>query len=57
MADFFDVSPNYLLKGIEDGSEGGMKGVLEDEMLRILRKLSTKRQELMIQVGRTLISD
>lgn len=57
IADFFDISPNYLLRGIEDGPEEGTKCALEDEMLRVFRKMSVKKQELMIQVGRTLLLD
>ena len=57
IAEFFDVSPSYLLRGIEDGPEEGTKGALEDEMLRVFRQLNPKRQEMVIQVGRTLLSD
>ena len=57
IAEFFDVSPSYLLRGIEDGPEEGTKGASEDEMLRVFRQLNPKRQEMVIQVGRTLLSD
>ena len=57
IANYFNVSPGYLLRGIEDGPEEGTKGALEDEMIRVFRKMSPKRQELLIQVGRTLLSD
>ena len=57
IAEFFDVSPNYLLRGIEDGPEEGTKGASEDEMLRVFRQLSPKRQEMVILGGRTLLFD
>ena len=57
VASFFDVSPNYLLRGIEDGPVEGTRGAAEDEMLRVFRKLSRKRQEMMIQVAQTLLLD
>ena len=57
IANYFKVSPGYLLRGIEDGPEEGTKGALEDEMIRVFRKMTPKRQELLIQVGRTLLSD
>ena len=57
IANYFNISPDYLLRGIEDGPEEGTKGALEDEKIRVFRKMSPKRQELLIQVGRTLLSD
>lgn len=57
IADILCVSPSYLLRGIENGPEEGTKTAAEDEMLRVFRKLSTKKQECLIQVGRTLLSD
>ena len=57
IANYFNVSPSYLLRGIENGPEEGTKGALEDEMIRIFRHLTPKRQELLIQVGRTLMLD
>lgn len=57
IAEFMGVSPSYLLRGIEDGPEDGTKAASEDEMLRVFRKLSTKKQECVIQVARTLCSE
>ena len=57
IAEFMGVSPGYLLRGIEDGPEEGTKTAAEDEMLRVFRKLSTKKKECVIQVARTLLSE
>lgn len=57
IAGFLEVSPGYLLRGIEDGPEEGTKAAVEDEMLRVFRKLSPKKQECVIQVARTLLSE
>ncbi len=57
IAEFLGVSPSYLLRGIEDGPEEGMKAAAEDEMLRVFRKLSPRKQECVIQVARTLLSE
>lgn len=54
---FLEVSHGYLLRGIEDGPEEGTKAAAEDEMLRVFRKLSPKKQECVIQVARTLMSE
>lgn len=45
IADFLGVSPSYLLRGIEDGPNEGTKAAVEDEMLRVFRNLSPKKQE------------
>ena len=57
IADFLDVSPSYLLRGIEDGPNEGTKAAVEDEMLRVFRNLSPKKQECVLQVARTLLSE
>lgn len=57
IAEFMGVSPGYLLRGIEDGPEEGTRAAAEDEMLRVFRKLSPKKQECVIQVARTLGSE
>ncbi len=57
IAEFLEVSPGYLLRGIEDGPEEGTKATVEDEMLRVFRKLSPNKQECVIQVARTLLSE
>jgi transcriptional regulator with XRE-family HTH domain len=57
IARFLKVSPGYLLRGIEDGPEEGTRAAIEDEMLRVFRKLSPKKQECVIQVARTLVSE
>lgn len=57
ISNYFNVSPSYLLRGIEDGPMDGTKGATEDEMIRVFRKLNPKRQDLLIQVGRTLLCD
>lgn len=38
IANYFDVSPGYFLRGIEDGPEEGTIGAFEDEMVRVFRK-------------------
>ena len=48
IAEFLEVSPGYLLRGIEDGPEEGTKAAVEDEMLRVFRKLSPKKQGCVI---------
>ena len=35
----------------------GTKAAIEDEMLRVFRKLNLKKQECVIQVARTLMSE
>ena len=57
IAEFFDVSPNYLLRGIEDISEPGTQTPIEDELLRLFRKLCLRKQECLVQVARTLVLD
>ncbi len=57
IAGFLKVSPGYLLRGIEDRPEEGTKAAVEDELLRVFRKLSPKKQECVIQVARTLLSE
>lgn len=56
IAELLEVSPGYLLRGIKDGPEEGTKTAIEDEMLRVFRKLSLKKQECVIQVARILLS-
>ena len=48
IANYFYVSPGYLLCGTEDGPGEGTKGALEDEMILVFREMSPKRQELLI---------
>ena len=43
------------VRGIEDGLEEGTKAAIEDEMLRVFRKLSPNKKECVIQVARTLL--
>ena len=59
IAEFLDVSPVYLLRGItpHEDEEDGARAPAEDEMIRIFRQLSANRQELMIQIGRTLMRE
>ena len=57
IAEFMGFSPGYLLRGIVDGPEEGTKTAVEDEMLRVFRKLSPKKKECVIQVARTLLSE
>ena len=49
----------YLLRGItpHEDEEDGARAPAEDEMIRIFRQLSENRQELMIQIGRTLMRE
>ena len=54
IADFLSISPSYLLRGIEDGPEDGTKAAVENEMLRVFRKSSTKKQEFVIRVAQRL---
>ena len=55
IADFLDVSPNYLLRGIETESTGESKTAAEDELIRLFRQLNVERQECVIQVVRVLL--
>ena len=57
IADYFGVSPDYLIRGIENGPEDGTKAAGEDELLRIFRKLSVNRQKCVIQVARALLAE
>ncbi len=57
IAEFLNVSPNYLLRGIEDAPESGSKSPIEDEMLRVFRKLGFRKQECLVQVARALLMD
>ena len=57
IAEFLDVSPNYLLRGIEDAPESGTQNLIEDELLRVFRKLGSRKQECLVQVARTLLMD
>jgi transcriptional regulator with XRE-family HTH domain len=57
IADFFGVTPDYLLRGIEGEPESKTKVATEDEMLRIFRKLSKRKQDCVMQVARTLLSE
>ena len=57
IAEFLNVSPNYLLRGIEDAPDSGTQTPIEDEMLRVFRKLDPRKQECLIQVARTLLMD
>lgn len=57
IADFLDMSPSYLLREVEDGSSKGIKAAVECEMLRVLRNLSQKKQECLIQVVWILLSE
>lgn len=58
IAEFLDVSPVYLLRGITPREDEAVeRTAAEDEMIRIFRQLSETRQELMIQIGRTLMRE
>ena len=57
IAEFLDVSPVYLLRGITPREDEVERSAAEDEMIRIFRQLSETRQELMIQIGRTLMRE
>ena len=57
IAEFLEVSPNYLLRGVEIESDGEHKAVAEDELIRIFRQLNSERQECVIQVARVLLSE
>jgi transcriptional regulator with XRE-family HTH domain len=57
IADFFGVTPDYLLRGIEGEPESKTKVAAEDEMLRIFRKLSKRKQDCVMQVARILLSE
>ena len=58
IAEFLDVSPVYLLRGITPREDEAVeRTAAEDEMIRIFRQLSENRQELMIQIGRTLMRE
>lgn len=57
IAEFLDVSPVYLLRGITPREDEVERSAAEDEMIRIFRQLSENRQELMIQIGRTLMRE
>ena len=57
IAEFLDVSPNYLLRGVEDGTVDETKTAAEHEMLCVFRKLSRKKQDCLLQVALTLLSE
>lgn len=57
ISDFLGVTPGYLLRGIVDGPEDGTKAATEDEMLRVFRNLSSKKQDCVIQIARILLQE
>ena len=57
IANFLDVSPDYLLRGIEDENGKASKAAAEDDLIRIFRQLDFERQECLIQVAQALLSE
>ena len=52
IAAYLDISPNYLIRGIEDGPPEKIDEIAEDE---IIRKKS--KQECLIHIGRVLLEE
>lgn len=57
IADFLEVSPNYLLRGIETEPTSAPRTAAEDELVRLFRQLNIERQECVIRVVRALLSE
>ena len=57
IAKFLEVSPNYLLRGIENECVEEPYTAAEDELIRLFRQLNEERQECVIQVVRVLLSE
>jgi len=52
IANFLHVTPNYLIRGVEDDEPN----VLENELLNLFRSVNESRQQWLINVFRAMIS-
>lgn len=51
LADYFDVSTDYLL----NVKIGNVNNLLEDELLRVFRSMTTEQQSLFIEQGKVFV--
>lgn len=51
LADYFDVSTDYLL----NVKIGNVNNLLEDELLRVFRSMTTEKQSLFIEQGKVFV--
>ncbi len=51
LADYFDVSTDYLL----NVKTGNVNNLLEDELLRVFRSMTTEQQTLFIEQGKVFV--
>lgn len=51
LADYFDVSTDYLL----NVKTGNVNNLLEDELLRVFRSMTTEQQSLFIEQGKVFV--
>ena len=51
LADYFDVSTDYLLSV----KTGNVNNLLEDELLRVFRSMTTEQQSLFIEQGKVFV--
>ena len=51
LADYFDVSTDYLL----NVKTGNVNNLLEDELLRVFRSMTTEQQLLFIEQGKVFV--